>query len=103
MELEAGAVGLLIALFSKPGSALLLAMGIFAFAMAVLATTWWSRVRPMSSALMKRLEALSHVGAEAPGSMARAFATRLDKVDLAMMSRRAGWSTGRPSSSSSRT
>lgn len=87
MELEAGAVGLLIALFSRPGSALLLAMGIFAFAMAVLAATWWSRVRPMSSALMKRLEALSLVGQGSPANLAQAFATGLARVDLAMMSR----------------
>ena len=87
MELEAGAVGLLIALFSRPGSALLLAMGIFAFAMAVLAVTWWSRVRPMSAALMKRLEALSVAGSAAPASLARGFASRLEQVDLAMMSR----------------
>lgn len=87
MELESGAVSLLIALFSRPGSALLLAMGIFAFAMAVLAATWWTRVRPMSAALTKRLEALALAGQAAPASLARAFAARLGQLDLVMMSR----------------
>ena len=57
MDMEQAAVGLLIAIFSRPGSALLLAMGIFAFALAVLAATWWREVRPLTGTPQERARA----------------------------------------------
>lgn len=84
MDMEQAAVGLLIAIFSRPGSALLLAMGIFAFAMAVLAATWWREVRPLSRALLNRILVVGGIAISREGA-APEFARQFDAVQQAMM------------------
>lgn len=84
MDIESAAVGLLIALFSKPGSALLLAMAILAFAVAVMAVTWVREVRPLSRALVDRLHFVMRAAGAQPEPL-RLFAQEYDAIDGAMM------------------
>ena len=84
MDMEQAAVGLLIALFSRPGSALLLALGIFAFAGTVLAVTWWREVRPLSRALLNRILVVGGVALSREGAAAE-FGRQFDGVQQAMM------------------
>ena len=84
MDMEQAAVGLLIALFSRPGSALLLAMGIFGFALVVLGVTWWREVRPLARALLNRILVVGGIAISRQGA-AGEFARQFEAVQQAMM------------------
>ncbi len=84
MNMEQAAVGLLIALFSHPGTALLLALGIFACSLLILARIWWLEVRPMARALFERLTVVNGL-VNAPGTASANFARQFDDVEKVMM------------------
>ena len=82
--MEQAAVGLLIAVFSRPGAALMLAMAIFASALLVLARIWWREVRPVSRALSERLSVVSEL-INSPGDASANFAAGFPEVEKVMM------------------
>lgn len=83
MDLERASTNALIAIFSHPGAALLLAMGIFAAALAVLVGIWRLDVHPLSRALWKRRTFLDEVVGRTRGPVAE-FAADPAGVDAVL-------------------
>ena len=78
----------LIAVFTHPGAALTLSGLLFTGCLAVLATTWLRRVRPLTRALLTRIWAVSaYVPRDRADKARSGFARNADAIHDAMMKR----------------
>ncbi len=80
----------LIAIFARPGAALLLSGIIFAGAAAVLFSTWIGRVKPLHQALFDRIAAVGGGVSADPAASRAAFARNYEAINSAMLARGKG-------------